>query len=360
MRSTPVVAALTFSLVGWVACTPSPTSEPPPLSGPLHLVAWAGNVTDLRARLGDGAAGAGLVDEKERGTEWTPLHVAAMAGRVEAASLLLERGADPNARSRYDMTPLHWASLRGRAEVAALLVQRGARLDARTIYGLTPLHEAADERVARVLVGAGASLQAVDDRGLTPLHVARNKRVARALLEQGASLTVRSREGRTAWETAVWDQLEPRGITMLAARASARLRGDDGRAELSLRNVSVRAIDGVSLSAESVACTVGISPARVPTLQPGQMVTLALALKRRAGIGDGEHPLSLTVTAGGRPLGTVALRVDTTRHETPEDRGEIRLGRGALRPKASRWQYLAYAAVPVLVVVAWLVWRRRR
>jgi ankyrin repeat protein len=191
------------------------------------------------------------------------------------------------------MTPLHWASLLGRAEVAALLVQRGSRLDARNIYGMTPLHEAADERVARVLLGAGADLTAADDRGLTPLHAARNKRVARALLEKGASLTARSRDGRTAWETAVWDQLEPRGVTMLAARASARLRGDDGRADIFLRNVSASPIAGLALAAASVACAVGVTPARVPTLQPGQMVTFALNLTRRDALAEGEHPLTL-------------------------------------------------------------------
>jgi hypothetical protein len=316
-------------------------------------------VAELRTRLGDGAAGVS-VDEKERGSEWTPLHLAAMAGRVEAASFLLERGADPNARGRYDMTPLHWAALRGRAEIVALLVQRGSKVEARNIYGLTPLHEAADERVVRVLVGAGASIQAADDRGLTPLHVARNKRVARALLERGASLTTRSREGRTAWETAVWDQLEARGVTLLATAPSARLRGDEGKAELFLRNVSERPLAGVALRATSRACTVTTAPARVPTLQPGQMVAVALRLVRRPAVGDGDHPLELTVTAGGAPLGTVGLRVDANRQETPEDRGAIRLGRGALQPKASRWQYVIYAAVPLLVVVAWLVWRRRR
>jgi ankyrin repeat protein len=359
MRTTAIVGLLTVCSPVWVGCTHSPPSEPPAFTGALHRAAWVGNVAELRARLGTGAGGT-AVDEKERGNEWTPLHVAAMTGRVEAASLLLERGADPNARGRYDMTPLHWAALRGRAEIAALLLQRGSRHDARNIYGLTPLHEAADERVARVLLDAGASLAATDDRGLTPLHLARNKRVARALLERGASLTTRSRDGRTAWETAVWDQLEPGGVTLLALRPSARLRGAEGRAEIYLRNVSERPLAGVSLHASSRVCAAVAEPARVPMLQPGQLVTFALQLARRPNVGDGEHPLSLSVSVGERSLGTVAIRVDTTRGETPEDRGEIRLGRGALRPKASRWQFAAYAVVPLLVLAAWLVWRRRR
>jgi hypothetical protein len=357
MRTTSIVATLT--ILGWAGCTHSPTAGEPSFAGALHRAAWSGNLAELRAGLGDGSTGS-AVDEKERGSDWTPLHVAAIAGRVEIASLLLERGADPNARGRYDMTPLHWAALRGQPEIAALLVQRGSRIDARNIYGMTPLHEAADDHVVRVLTLAGASLTTPDDRGLTPLHVARNKRVARALLEKGASLTLRSREGRTAWETAAWDQLEPHGVTLLSTTPSARLRGDEGRTEIILRNVGARPLVGVSLQAASRACAATATPARVPTLQPGQMVAFALKLTRRPDVGDGEHPLGLSVAAGGRSLGTVGLRVDTTRHETPEDRGGIRLGRGALRPKASRWQFAAYAVVPLLVLVAWLVWRRRR
>jgi hypothetical protein len=37
----------------------------------------------------------------------------------------------------------------------------------------------------------------------------------------------------------------------------------------------------------------------------------------------------------------------------------IRLAKGTLRPASSRWFYLVYASAPLLVVAAWLFFRRR-
>ena len=47
----------------------------------------------------------------------TPLHLAACAGSVEAAVVLLDHGADPNARDRWDRTPLHDARAHGSHQV---------------------------------------------------------------------------------------------------------------------------------------------------------------------------------------------------------------------------------------------------
>ena len=67
----------------------------------------------------------------------TPLHAAAQAGQVEVTQLLLERGADPNARADS---------------------------------GQTPLHNCVSQEIARILIDAGANPGAVDDEyGTTPL-----------------------------------------------------------------------------------------------------------------------------------------------------------------------------------------------
>ena len=50
----------------------------------------------------------------------TPLHLAALNGRLEATRILLHRGADPNIAARSGDTPLHLGSLNGHADVVSL------------------------------------------------------------------------------------------------------------------------------------------------------------------------------------------------------------------------------------------------
>jgi ankyrin repeat protein len=59
-----------------------------------------------------------------------PLHIAAIHGRLEVAKLLLERGADVNARCLGGATPLHYTSWKGKVEMAAFLLDHGADLHA--------------------------------------------------------------------------------------------------------------------------------------------------------------------------------------------------------------------------------------
>src|SRR5688572_14457816 len=78
---------------------------------------------------------------------WTLLHLAGFFGHLDAVRLLLERGADANVFSINTMrnTPLH-AALSGplAAEGIRLLVQAGADVNARQHGGYTPLHSAAN------------------------------------------------------------------------------------------------------------------------------------------------------------------------------------------------------------------------
>jgi ankyrin repeat protein len=79
---------------------------------------------------------------------WTPLHLAAFFGHRELARMLIERGADVNARSRStrfarDNTPLHAAAANRQTAVAELLLERGADVNARDGSGFTPLGLAA-------------------------------------------------------------------------------------------------------------------------------------------------------------------------------------------------------------------------
>lgn len=59
---------------------------------------------------------------------WTPLHLAAFFGHLEAARTLMNAGADTGAVSRNGMrnTPLHAAAAGRHSDVARLLLERGA------------------------------------------------------------------------------------------------------------------------------------------------------------------------------------------------------------------------------------------
>ena len=57
----------------------------------------------------------------------TPLHSAAIVGALDVVHLLVEHGADVNARDpQYDATPLTWARFTNRTQVATYLEEHGA------------------------------------------------------------------------------------------------------------------------------------------------------------------------------------------------------------------------------------------
>ena len=67
----------------------------------------------------------------------TPAHAAAATCDRETMRMLLERGADPNARQQMDYTPLHGAASRGDVEMAKLLLEYGADREAKASDGMT-------------------------------------------------------------------------------------------------------------------------------------------------------------------------------------------------------------------------------
>jgi ankyrin repeat protein len=108
---------------------------------------------------------------------WTPLHLAAFFGKDDAARLLLNSGADLKARSTNSMenTALHAAAAGKHAAIVKLLLERGANVNARQVGGWTPLHSAAnngDVETAKILVDAGADVSARADNQQRPIDMA--------------------------------------------------------------------------------------------------------------------------------------------------------------------------------------------
>ena len=117
--------------------------------------------------------------------------------------VMLQAGADPNARDRDGATALHVASAafldrpkenRGQSAFLAALLEGGADPNVRDTAGATPLHHIARGRfdnadAAVLLLEAGADPNAPDLDGDTPLHAAfaqLNPRVSGRLLDYGA------------------------------------------------------------------------------------------------------------------------------------------------------------------------------
>ncbi|MDD9818884.1 MAG: ankyrin repeat domain-containing protein [Gammaproteobacteria bacterium] len=159
---------------------------------------------EVRALL-DGGADLQAVDELQGAT---PLHHAAFHSPApEVVALLLERGADIEARAAYGSTPLHFAAgFNKEPGVTALLLERGANIEARgDDSGATPLYLAAglneSPAVVALLLERGANVEARDNIGTTPLHHAAERRetpaVVKLLLDRGADVNARSPSGYT-------------------------------------------------------------------------------------------------------------------------------------------------------------------
>jgi ankyrin repeat protein len=107
---------------------------------------------------------------------FTALHVLMTEDRPQVAQILIDAGADVNARNDQQMTPLHLAQHRSLVE---LLVKHGADLNSRAQGGVTPLHVAASEgadtgsiEVIEALLKARADATLRDDEGQTAKQIA--------------------------------------------------------------------------------------------------------------------------------------------------------------------------------------------
>lgn len=149
------------------------------------------------------------VDAKDR-SGFSPLHVAAADGYVEIAELLLLRGADANAVDNNGRSPLHEAATGGHFEVAEALFAAGAGVDPRDdAMAWTPLHLASQHEYVHILtllLSKGADINAWDSSGYTALHMAamgESREVADALLKAKADVRVKNMHGQTARDIAL-------------------------------------------------------------------------------------------------------------------------------------------------------------
>ncbi len=169
------------------------------------------NVTALIAAVRSGnrgpierqiAASPEAVHGKDEGGS-TPLHHAAGYGPLANVDLLINKGADVNAKNRRGSTPLHWA-IHDEAKVR-LLLAKGADVNAKQAQGRTPLFLVAmlgdSVSTMRLLFARGADPNLASANGQTPLMMAAargNVEGMQLLIERGAKVDARDGAGETA------------------------------------------------------------------------------------------------------------------------------------------------------------------
>jgi cytohesin len=169
----------------------------------IHIATVAGHIEAVKQHL---AAGAD-VNAKDDG-ESTPLHNAASEGHKEIAELLIDKGADVNAKDDGESTPLHNTSLEGYKETAELLIAKGADVNAKDEDGKTPLDyanevwedaspedKAVKKEIATLLRKHGGKSSAEDS-----IHAAAlvgNVEAVQQHLDSGVDVNTKNKLGRT-------------------------------------------------------------------------------------------------------------------------------------------------------------------
>lgn len=134
----------------------------------LHLACSRGYESMVRLLLADGGFG---METKDLGGR-TPLLAAVENGQVEILTLLLNEGADYEARGAEECTSLMLAATVNSEEIVRALLQKGVSIEATDQRGRTALHFAAEEgheAILKVLLENGADWRHKDNDGKTPL-----------------------------------------------------------------------------------------------------------------------------------------------------------------------------------------------
>lgn len=162
------------------ASQPAAKTADPALNEELLNGARRGDAAVVKSLLAKGAD----VNAKTRYNQ-TPLMFAAEKGHLEIVKILIEAGADVNATDTFYrfFTPLYGAASKGHIEVVKLLLEKGARSKEQAMFtGAQGGHAP----VVKLALDMGGLSQETLDRALGFVNEAENKEIAEMLKKAGA------------------------------------------------------------------------------------------------------------------------------------------------------------------------------
>ena len=136
--------------------------------------------------------GANVNAKEKYGDGATALMWVATKGHIDIAKLLINHGADVNAKAKYGVTALMGAANDGKTQIVELLLKHSADVNAKCYDdydGRTALMWAAKNghiEIIELLVEHGADVNAKDNYGWTALRWAENTETANLLRRYGA------------------------------------------------------------------------------------------------------------------------------------------------------------------------------
>jgi len=186
----PLHATLALSALLLCAC-----SEPPQPTINLYRAIQSGDLDQIKRHI---YWGTDINQSDPQGDK--PLHVAVRRGRLIIARELLKNGADPNAENVGGETPLQVALAEGKTQLAGVLFEAGAMDDAQELLFALARAGIDDRDSLGLLIERGADVDAKDESGLTPLLIAvadGRRLLTKRLIDLGADVNIPDDAGRT-------------------------------------------------------------------------------------------------------------------------------------------------------------------
>ncbi|XP_054287681.1 uncharacterized protein LOC129003414 [Macrosteles quadrilineatus] len=198
---------------------------------PLHHASMGKHIKSkiLKALIESGAQ-VDCRDDLDR----TPLHWAANGCFVARGSLLIEYGADINAKDRNLDTPLHLC-LSEPSSFGTLLLDKGCEIDLKNSHGCTQLQIAVErgcQLIANILINKGADISVKGFCGKSLLHIAvlnRSKKIVKKLIQNGAEIDCKDDNGRTALHYAARDCNFDKTVVNLILMSGSNVMMKDNR-----------------------------------------------------------------------------------------------------------------------------------